>query len=323
MSGAAPDVWPTTPFGALLRPNRAGQAVPAEPQNPKPQHPNPSTRTAVPEPQRKDENMTSWEFPGAEPIDIFINIAAGSVAVSAEPTDVTTVSLLASRNSRNAEQIVSDVQVTFDQGRLEIIQPKSAGFLRGHTGLDLTVKAPAGSRCTARTASADVACVGELAELEAKTASGDVTAASVSGRLQVNTASGDIWVENAGATVDANTASGDIRVRQAGGDISVDSASGDVSVGLAGGSVDANTASGDVELGSVAVGRASVKTVSGDSVIGVAAGAGVYLDLSSVTGRIVNQLDETDGGEDVALDVTCRSVSGDIRVTRASSSAAR
>jgi DUF4097 and DUF4098 domain-containing protein YvlB len=267
--------------------------------------------------------MTSWEFPGSEPIDIFINIPAGSVAVSAEPTDVTAVTLRASRSSRNAEQILADVQVTFDQGRLEIVQPKNTSFLRGHTGLDLTVKAPAGSRCTARTASADVACVGELAELDVKTASGDVTAASVSGRLQVNTASGDVWIENAGATVDANTASGDIRVRRAAGDISVHSASGDVSLGTADSSVDANTASGDVKIGSVAAGRAGVKTVSGDSVIGVAAGAGVYLDLSSVTGRITNQLTETDGGDDVALDVTCRSVSGDIRITRASASASR
>jgi hypothetical protein len=269
--------------------------------------------------------MTSWEFPGSEPIDISISIPAGSVAVSAEPTEVTAVTLRASRGSRNAEQILADVQVTFDHGRLEIVQPKTrASLLRGHTGLDLTVKAPAGSRCTVRTASADAACVGELAELDAKTASGDVTVASVRGRLQVNTASGDVWIENAGATVDVNTASGDIRVRQAAGDVSVHSASGDVSVGLADSSVDANTASGDVEIGSVAAGRASVKTVSGDSVIGVAAGAGVYLDLSSVTGRITNQLAETDGvDDDVALEVTCRSVSGDIRITRAGAPASR
>jgi Putative adhesin len=261
--------------------------------------------------------MTSWEFPGAEPIDIFVNIPSGSVAVSAEPTEVTEVSLRASRNSRNAEQFLAEVQVTFADGRLEVVQPKSFSLLRGNPGLDLTVKAPAGSRCSVRTASADIACVGELAELDAKTASGDVTAATVTGRLQVNTASGDIWVENAGATVDLHTASGDIKVRQAGGDLAAHTASGDVSVGQAAGSVDANTASGDVDIARVGTGRASVKTVSGDSVIGVAAGAGVYLDLSSVTGRITNQLDETDDGGDVALDVTARSVSGDIRITRA------
>ena len=35
--------------------------------------------------------MTNWEFPGSEPIEILIDITSGSIAVSAEPADVTTV----------------------------------------------------------------------------------------------------------------------------------------------------------------------------------------------------------------------------------------
>jgi hypothetical protein len=261
--------------------------------------------------------MTSWEFPGSDPIDIIIDIPAGSIAVSAEPTEVTTVRLEPSGPGRRSDQLTSEVQVTFGQGRLEIIQPKTSSFLRGHAGLDLTVTAPAGSRCKVRAASADVGCVGDLAELDAKTASGDITAASVSGRLAVTTASGDVWLEDAGAAVEVHTASGDIRLREAAGDVSVHSASGDISIGTAAASVLANTASGDVQIGSVASGRTSVKTVSGDSAVGVAAGASIYLDLSSLTGRISNQLEETDGGDDVGLQVTCRSVSGDIRIGRA------
>ena len=65
-------------------------------------------------------------------------------------------------------------------------------------------------------------------------------------------------------------------------------------------------------------GRTDVKTVSGDIVVGVAAGVGVYLDLASVTGSITSQLDETDASDDVALEVVCRAVSGDIRIARAS-----
>jgi DUF4097 and DUF4098 domain-containing protein YvlB len=265
---------------------------------------------------------TSWDFPGSEPIDIVINIAAGSVAVSAEPTETTTVDLEPSRRTRDAEQLLADMKVSFSQGRLEIIQPKSMSLLRGHAGLDLTVKAPAGSRCTVETASADVACMGVVAELDARTASGDVTAASVSGPLSITTASGDVWLENAGASVNVTTASGDIQVRQSAGDVQVKTASGDVSVGTAAASVQAGTASGDVEIRSVASGSTSVKTVSGDTVVGVAHGTGVYLDLSSLTGRISNQLEETDGSGEVGLQLACRSVSGDIRITRAESSAA-
>jgi hypothetical protein len=266
--------------------------------------------------------MASWEFPGSDPIEIIANIDAGSVAISAEPTEVITVSLEASGRGRNADQRVAEVQVTFDEGRLEIRQPKNSGFLRGRDGLDLTVKAPAGSRCTVRTASADIACVGDLATLTAKTASGDVTAASVSGTLMVNTASGDVWVEDAGAGVQVHTASGDIRVRRAAGDVTANTASGDVNVGTADASARVKTASGDVQIASMTAGEANVQTVSGDLMIGVAPGAGVYLDLSSITGRISSQLDETDGSGEVNLQVICRSISGDVQIARADSAAA-
>jgi DUF4097 and DUF4098 domain-containing protein YvlB len=260
--------------------------------------------------------MTSWEFPGSEPIDILIDIAAGSIAVAAEPAEVTTVLLEAS--GRNGERLLSEVSVTFSQGRLEIIEPKDKrNLLRGHAGLDVTVMAPADSSCVVRTASADVSCMGRLAELEARTASGDVTAGSVTGPLEVRTASGDVWLERAGATAEVNTASGDIQLRQADGDVLVQTASGDVAIGQAAASVHVQTASGDTRVGSAAAGEVSTKTASGDTQVGVAAGVGVYLDLSSLTGSISNKLDETDGGGDVGLQVSCRSVTGDIRITRA------
>ena len=260
--------------------------------------------------------MASWEFPGSEPIDILVSIAAGSVAVSAEPTEVITVTIEPSRHTRNGEQLLAELKVSFSSGRLEIIQRRTASLLRGHDGIDVTVKAPTGSRCFAETASADIACMGEMAELDAKTASGDVTAASVNGAIDANTASGDVWLENAGASVSVNTASGDVQLRWAAGDVEVKTASGDVNVGAAEASVQASTASGDVRIRSVASGRTSVKTVSGDTVVGVAPGAGVYLDLSSLAGKISNQLSETDGAGEVGLQVACRSVSGDIRITR-------
>jgi Putative adhesin len=273
--------------------------------------------------QRKDErNMTSWEFPGSDPIDIIVNLAAGTVALSGEPTDVTTVNLESGKSGRQRDEQIAAVQVSFDQGRLEIIQPKPTGFLRSLGNLDLTVKAPAGSRCTVRTASADVAGVGDLAQFDANTASGDVTAASVSGPLRVTTASGDVWLEDAGAGVDVDTASGDIRLRQAAGDISVNTASGDIRIGTAGASVETTTASGDVQIGSVSAGHVRVKTVSGDTMVGVTRGAGVYLDLYSLTGRITSQLEESDSSTETNLEVNCRSVSGDIKVTRADATAA-
>jgi len=263
--------------------------------------------------------MSHWEFPGSEPIDAFIELAGGSVALTAKATDATTVSLAPSRFSRNADKLLSEIRVSFDNGRLEVVGPKRTGLWRGYPGLDLTVTLPEGSRCAVRTASADVICTGELAELDAQTASGDVTAAAVTRNLQATTASGDVRADETGAMADIRTVSGDVRIARAGGDIQARTASGDVHIATAAGSATMTTASGDVRIGSMASGRADVNTASGDVVVGVARDVGVYLDLASLSGSVTSQLEDAEPSEDVTLEVRCRSLSGDIRIARASS----
>jgi len=263
--------------------------------------------------------MPTWEFPGSEPIDVFIDLAGGSVALTAVATEVTTVSLTPSRFGRQADKLLSEVRVSFDSGRLEVAGPKRTGLWRGYPGFDLAVTLPQGSRCAVRTASADVTCTGELAELDAHTASGDVTAAAVSRNLQAATASGDVRAEQTGEIADVRTVSGDVRIARAGGDFHARTASGDVSIATAAGSATVNTVSGDVRIGSMAHGRADVNTASGDVIVGVARDVGVYLDLASLSGSVTSRLEDAEPSEDVTLEVRCRSLSGDIRITRASS----
>lgn len=258
--------------------------------------------------------MPHWEFPGSDPVDAFVDIASGHVAVMAGPTDVTTVELAgAGRGDRPA----ADVQVSFGNGRLEVIGPRRSGLWRGVTGIDVSITVPSGSRCMLHTASADVSCEGDVADLEVHTASGDVAADPVRGSVAVQTASGDIRLDGAGTSAELRTASGDIRLARAGGDVRIRTASGDVNVGDIGGSVTVQTAGGDVRLGSVTAGHAEVTTVSGDSTVGVAAGAGVYLDLASLTGSVTSHLPEASASDDIALEVKCRAVSGDIQIIRA------
>ena len=122
--------------------------------------------------------MAHWEFPGSDPIDVFVDLSAGRVAVAAEPVDVTTVELSASSFGWG-QRPAPEAQVRFGDGRLEVIGPRRSGLWRGHVGLDLAIKVPAGSRCAVRTASADVICTGDVADLDAHTASGDVTVGTV------------------------------------------------------------------------------------------------------------------------------------------------
>jgi DUF4097 and DUF4098 domain-containing protein YvlB len=264
--------------------------------------------------------MSTWEFPSTEPADIRISPwPAGSVAVSGEQTDMITVKVTPARP--DSQSLLDQVQVTFDHGRLTITGLEERGFFRRHTGLDLTVTAPAGSDCEARTASADVACVGDLGALTVRTASGDVTASSARGRLTVKTASGDVTVGEAGSDLDIDTVSGDAQVSSVRGDLWAKTVSGDVMIGSCDGSVTASTTSGDVHLRDCSSGLVEMASISGDLTIAVRRGLGVYLDLSTMSGSVRSDLDagETAGAADeqqAMLTVKCRTISGDIVIRK-------
>jgi DUF4097 and DUF4098 domain-containing protein YvlB len=263
--------------------------------------------------------MTTWNFPCTEPADIGIsNWAAGSVAVAGEPTDTITVEVVSSDPHTNVDDLLAQVRVAFEDGALSVRGPRLDGLWRRRKGLDLTIKAPAGSSCEARTASADVSVVGQLGALRVHTASGDVTATAECGPVTVHTASGDVFVERVGAEAEISTASGDVQLGRASGDVSINAVSGDLSIGTATGQIGARTISGDIAVRDFSGGQADLATTSGDVQVLVTPGLGVYLDLSTMSGRIRSELDEQDGGTaEAALEIKCRSISGDIRVSKA------
>jgi DUF4097 and DUF4098 domain-containing protein YvlB len=263
--------------------------------------------------------MTTWNFPCTEPVAIGIsNWASGSVAVAGEQTDTITVEVVGSDPRANVEDLLAQVRVTFEDGTLSVRGPRLEGLWRRQKGLDLTVKAPAGSACEAHTASADVSVVGQLGALNVHTASGDIIATGECGPVTVRTASGDVFVERAGADARINTASGDVRVGRASGEVTINAVSGDLSIGTATGQIGAQTVSGDIAVRDFSGGQADLATTSGDVQVMVTPGLGVYLDLSSMSGHVRSELDEQPGGTaDATLEIRCRSISGDIRVSKA------
>ncbi len=266
--------------------------------------------------------MTNWDFPAADPVDISIDSwGSGSIVVAGEPTSTIAVEVVPSHRSADVADLLAQVQVAFDDGQLSIRGPRLGAFRRKQ-GLDLTIKVPQGSSCAAKTVSADLTAVGDLSALTMRTASGDLSAAAVAGDVTVHSASGDVLLETAGGDMTINTASGDIRARRIDGSAQINTASGDVVVGYCAGSLAARTASGDVRLDAVAAGEIELASASGDMTVAVVPGIGVYLDLASTTGDIRSDLDasDEDGGQDAAsaaAQISCRTLSGDIRIRRA------
>jgi hypothetical protein len=266
--------------------------------------------------------MATWDFACSDPIDVSVsNWIAGSIVVSGHPTSSVVVEVVASH--RNAE-LVDQVQVAFEDGQLSVQGPRVPTFRRWQ-GLHLTIKAPPGSTCAARTVSADLSCVGDISAVSLHTASGDLTAASV-GEVAMRSASGDALLNRVTGTLFVHTASGDVSATRTDGEVRINSASGDVAIGYSGGPVAVHTASGDVQLGAVGAGRVELASTSGDLCVAVMPGLGVYLDLVSHSGNVRSELDADDAANsegqssvaepDASLRVTCRTTSGDIKITK-------
>lgn len=265
--------------------------------------------------------MASWEFPCSEPIDLYVSVASGSVTITAAATDVITVRArrgrLGAADSDDADRLADDITVDYTEGRLEVSEIERRA-LRWHSkDLHLAISVPAGSRCSVRSASAEITCEGEPASLDVRTASGNVHADAVRGPAEIFTMSGNVKVDDVAGEASMHTASGQISLRHAAGAVTARTASGDIRIGTADDSLTVRSASGRVRIGSVARGSTDLSTVSGDVEVKVAQGIGVYLDLASVTGRVTSDLSpsDCDGQED--LRVQCRTVSGALRVTRA------
>ncbi len=265
--------------------------------------------------------MTRWDFPCSDPIDIAIDSwTSGSIVLAGEPTDTVVVDVVPSPSSRDADGL-DQVQVEFDDGQLYVRGPRYGSFRRW-SGLDLTIKAPVGSSCAAKTASADLSCVGEVSSLTINTASGDLTASTVTGDVTARTASGDVLLAQVGGDLTVHTASGDIRATQVDGAVRVNSASGDVVLGYCARSITTRTATGDVQVGAVASGEVELNSTSGDVEVAVLPGIGVYLELSSLSGTVRSDLDEVESAEATGpggptVEIRARTVSGDIHVIRA------
>ena len=263
--------------------------------------------------------MPHWDFPATEPIDMLVEVTAGTVRVTAEQTDSVSVDVRSTKSGRAGDDFADEVRVDFADGRLEVVEPSHPrGWLRFDGGLDVMITVPAGSHCWVSTASADITVVGELGSLDAKTISGKLAAGTITGTAELSTTSGRISLSEAAGQVSAKSASGSVELGHVGGDVAVNTVSGRIQIGKADANAAIRSASGLVKIGSLTRGHAEIGTVSGEVKVGVAKGVNVYLDMASVSGRVTSELEPADpaDGDGVDLHLQCRSISGAVKVLR-------
>lgn len=263
------------------------------------------------------------EFDCSKPISAVVRLGSGLVDVTAEDRSTALVEIIPFDDSDAGREAARNVRVDFHDDQLIVAGPERAAswLWRRSQRLRVLVRVPLDTHLVAKVGSADVHARGRYRLAEINMASGDAFMDHVAGDVHVNTASGDLTIERIDGALQAKTASGDISIRRVHGEVSVHAASGDLHIGQASGSVRANTASGDIELGLASQGDVRLRAASGDVSIGVLPGTGVWLDLSTTSGDVRNDLPmaltPAAGEQAASLRLQVHTISGDIRVGRA------
>jgi hypothetical protein len=242
-------------------------------------------------------------FEAPEPLDLRLRLVEGAIEIETHELPEAIVEL-EGLNDRG-ERVAQEARVEL-QGRaltVEVDRKVSRISIGRGPGVRATVRLPHGSAIDVGTVSADMNAQGRYAAAAVKSVSGDVRVASVDGNVEVKSVSGGVSTGHAGGRFEAKTVSGD------------------VSAGEVGKGARVKTISGDTAIGSVAEGDVRLQSVSGGIRLGIAPGAGVWMDVKSVSGKTESDLavgDDPPVGEARRLEVRANSVSGDIRITRGS-----
>jgi DUF4097 and DUF4098 domain-containing protein YvlB len=273
--------------------------------------------------------MSQHHFETHEPVDLFVEIGKGSVAITATETTESRVEI----EGRDADQV--DVRQSGNQ--ISVVAPRQrSGFFGGDNRLDLAITIPLRSELAVKTGSADIDVAGTVGTSKLKTGSGDVRTEDLEGPAHVETGSGNVAIDVANAELRIKSGSGTVRVRHAESAVAVSTGSGDVEIHTSNGPaavktgsgdlkvVDANTdvslatGSGDLVVGTARRGRFTMKGASGNVQIGIPAGVPVWTDISTLSGSIRSDLESAgepaEGAEHVEL--RAKTVSGDVVLTQ-------
>ena len=267
--------------------------------------------------------MQSFETPG--PVLLTVETAVGDITVTTHDAPRTEVDVVGLRDDDVTRNAVENTRIELlprgDGHEVVVDVPRRIGSFFGRDPkIRIDVKAPHGASLSFETASADVTSRGRLGTVRGRTASGDVTVPAAE-EVRVQTASGDLRIGDVSGTAELRTASGDVRAGTVRGTLDASVVSGDLRVEAAEVGGVAAAVSGDIELGAVREGEVTVRTVSGDVTVGVRQGSRVHVDVSTVTGDLKSDLDLSDDapeGEGPLVDVRGKTVSGDLRLKRAS-----
>lgn len=275
-------------------------------------------------------------FTTPTPIDLAIKLPVGAVEIIASDRDDTVVTV-SPTNPTKAVDIrgAHETKVDFDGQRLTITGPRPRfSFVGPFESIDVKVELPTGSRLTAESSAGPVRSVGRLGATRIKSSmvdldttgdlwvramNGNVTVANADGGTEITADHGQIRLGTVTGDAILKASHGSVTVGESGGDLDAKLAYGDLLISTALASVTAKTAYGSIELLEISSGSVQVESGYGTVTIGVRPGVPAWLDLSSASGRVRNELDgdHVPDPSEQTVAVRARTQYGDITIQHA------
>jgi hypothetical protein len=279
--------------------------------------------------------MRSETFSTPGPVRLNLDLPSGEIDLETAETDETHVELEALSGDDAIRDLVDNARIELirrGEGHEVVVEAKgrrgisisigSTDIRLGGPQLRLRITCPHGTALDVATKSADVRARGEYGEVEVKTASGDVQVEQAQ-ETSIKSASGDIRLDHV-TELDVQTTSGDVHADVVEGDLHAQLVSGDLDVREARASVYANTVSGDQRIEAVQQGRVDIKAIYGDVSVGIRTGSRFYVDANTVSGDTSSEFElgeapaQEDNPDAPLVEVFAKTVSGDVRIERAS-----
>jgi DUF4097 and DUF4098 domain-containing protein YvlB len=243
--------------------------------------------------------MSEQRFTTPQPITLDVKVPSGEVRVATVAGEESVVTIDGPQKAVDA----TTVELVGDRLLIQLRQRSFGIFGRFDSSLRIGVAVPHQSTVEIATASGDTTLDGTFGGLRVQTASGGLQA---TGEVQ-----GDARVD---------LVSGSVRLPRVAGDLAARSVSGDIVAEAVEGSVSAQSVSGDVRVGALRQGTATVRSVSGEIDLGIAAGTSVDVDASSASGKMTSDIplsEAPDGEPGPTVVIRGNTVSGDFHVFRA------
>lgn len=212
-------------------------------------------------------------------------------------------------------EVVEEVMIEVAPDLISIrTKPTKARFFTRR--VDMIVTVPSGGTLRAEVGAGSLRVLLPMEEVVVSAGSGEVRIDKTVGDLTVKVGSGDVCIGTVSRRATIASAQGDIRVN-AGHDLRIDTASGDVRVGEVSGVARIKSASGDVVVLQCGCSQLEVKTMSGDTRLGLVPGMDVKANVKTLSGDFRNRITPSGAPRIGSMTLDVESFSGDVTLNTA------